>query len=206
MQCNSTNLSNEQPPEPATRPHRVGLVEEWPRRASSLKADQDQGEVVSNSESQAIVTFSEFSTLRVYDDLDDHYRKTKAYSKKDYEAFGAQAMKEAHRLRQLIYRSPPASLKESVKYVLRNNIITSDELVGLDHLVLGKRCGVMKVRRDHMTAVLWKQLEQRRRREYHQVQKVEEDSLIDLLGKCAEKSSLKSTQSAIARATLSFSD
>jgi len=105
-------------------------------------------------------------------------------------------MIEADRINNLIISSPPASVKESVKYLLKNNIITREELVGIDHLILRRRTRVMQVRREHMTTVLRKQNEQRRQQPV-----LEEDSLIDL-GKFAEQSSLESTHSAIARATL----
>ena len=190
--------------EPATRPRREGLLEdEDPCEGlhPSTEADQDQ-KAAPNSAPRAAVNFSEFSSLYHYDS-DDLYSKTKSYSKKDCQIFSAQVMVEAHRIKRLIYNSPPSSAKESIKYVLRNNIVTSDEVVGIDHLIIGRRSSVLQVRRDHMTAVLWKQQEQRRRRQHQQPQ-IEENSLIEL-GKFAEHSSLKSTHSAIARATLSFS-
>eukprot|EP00984_Skeletonema_dohrnii_P021348 scaffold10642_cov155-Skeletonema_dohrnii-CCMP3373.AAC.15 len=184
------NDALQQPPReqsPAARSESPGrresLLEDWPRRASSKEIDQSG------------VSFSEFSTLRVYDDLDYLYLK-KAYSKVDREIFGAQAMMEADRIKNLIFNSPPASVKESVKYLLKNNIITREELVGIDHLILRRRKRVLQVRRNHMAAVLRKQNEQRRQQPV-----LEEDCLIDL-GKFAEQSSLKSTHSAIARATL----
>jgi hypothetical protein len=183
------NLTQEELP--ARR--RESLLEDWPRRASSTEADQD----ADSSKSQSGVHFSEFSTLRVYDDL-DYLCLKKAYSKEDREIFGAQAMIEADRIKNLIINSPPASVKESVKYLLKNNIITREELVGIDHLILRRRTRVSQVRRNHMTAVLRKQSEQLL------IPPREEDSLIDL-GKFAEQSSLKSTHAAMARATLSCS-
>eukprot|EP00984_Skeletonema_dohrnii_P021347 scaffold10642_cov155-Skeletonema_dohrnii-CCMP3373.AAC.14 len=187
MHCNS--LPREKPPAARNK----SLLEDWPRRASSKETDQDQAVV---SESQSGVSFSEFSTLRVYDDLNYLYARKKAYSKKDREIFGAQAMMETKRIKHLIINSPPASVGESIKYVLKNGIITRDELVGIDHLVLGKPTDVLQVRRDHMAAVLRKQNEQQ--------PQGEEDSWIGL-GKFAEQSSLKSTHHAIARAALSCS-
>eukprot|EP00985_Skeletonema_marinoi_P004973 scaffold2164_cov120-Skeletonema_marinoi.AAC.1 len=184
---------NNLPQEELPAGRRESLLEDWPRRASSTEADQD----VDSSKSQSGVNFSELSTLHVYDDLGYLYLK-KAYSKEDREIFGAQAMIEADdRIKNLIINSPPASVKESVKYLLKNNIITREELVGIDHLILRRRTRVSQVRRNHMTAVLRKQSEQL-------LSPREEDSLIDL-GKFAEQSSLKSTHAAIARATLSCS-
>ena len=185
-------------PAPASR--RGSLLEDWPRRASSTEeANQNQDEQVdadAGSQSQSGVCFSEISTLYVYD-FDYLYLK-KGYSQQDREIFGAQAIIEANRIRDLIVASPPDSVSESIKYLLGKNIITRDELVGIDHLI-GKRTRVMQVRRDHMTAVLRKQLEQRQ-----QQQQLGEDSVIDL-GKLAEQSSLKSKHHAIARAMLSRS-
>ena len=189
-------------PEPALRPRSEGLLEDWPRRASSLEADADDQDhdALSNSASQHSVNISETSTLFVYY-MDDLYRKNKAYSRQDREIFGAQAMIEANRIKNLIYSSPPTSVKESVKYVLQNNIVSRDEIVGIDHMILGRRTAVVQVRRNHMMAVLRKQQELRRLQQHTQL---EEDSLIALC-KFAEQSSLKSTHSAIARATLSSS-
>ena len=181
-------------PEPAQQPHCEGrLLEEWPRRASSLEAAQPS------------VNISETSSLSVYHD-DDLYCKNKAYSKQDRQIFEAQAMIEANRIKYLIYTSPPASVKESVKYVLQNDIVTRDEIIGIEYLILGtRRTSASVVRRDHMMAVLWKQEELRRLQQHPQPQaQVEEDSLI-ALSKFAEQSSLKSTHSAIVRATLATS-
>jgi hypothetical protein len=183
---------NNLPQEESPAGRRESLLEDWPRRTSSTEADQD----VDSSKSQSGVNFSEYSTLRVYDDLNYLYLKKKAYSREDREIFGAQAMIEADRINNLIISSPPVSVKESVKYLLKNNIITREELVGMDQLILHRRARVSQVRREHMAAVLRKQNEQRRQQPV-----LEEDSLIDL-GKFAEQSSLKSTHSAIARATL----
>ena len=177
-------------PEPAHQPHCEGrLLEEWPRRASSLEAAQPS------------VNISETSSLYVYHD-DDLYCKNKAYSSQDRHIFEAQAMIEANRIKNLIYTSPPASVKESVKYVLQNDIVTRDEIVGIERLILdSRRRFVSQVRRDHMMAVLWKQEELRQLQQHPQP---EEGSLI-ALSKFAEQSSLKSTHSAIVRATLASS-
>ena len=193
----SSSQGQEEPeePEPAHRPRCEGhhLLEDWPRRASSSEAE------ASNSAAQpSVVHISESSMLYVYQE-DDLYCKIKAYSRQDRQIFEAQAMIEANRIKNLIYASPPASVKESAKYVLQNNIVTRDELVGIESLILGdRRTAVSHVRRDHMMAVLWKQEELRLQ------QQPEEGSLI-ALSKFAEQSSLKSTRSAIIRATLASS-
>jgi hypothetical protein len=191
MYCNDLKES----PAPASR---LGsLLEDWPRCASSTEEDQGQDEKAdAGSQSQSGVYFSELSALYVYDDFNYLHLK-KAYSKEDREIFGAQAVIEANRIKNLIIASPPDSVSESIKYLLQNNIITSDELVGIDRLI-GRRTRVMQVRRDHVRAVLRKQHEQR------QQQHLGEESVIDL-GKVAEQSSIQSTHRAIARAALSCS-
>jgi hypothetical protein len=185
---------------PAPAPQHGSLLEDWPRRASSREAEADQdrdgqgqGDGGSQSQSQSRVYFSEISMLHVYDDFDYMHVK-KGYSKQDREIFTAQAIVEANRIRNLIIASPPDSVSESIKFLAENNLITREELVGIDHLI-GRRIRVMQVRRNHMAAVLWKQHEQRRQ------QQLGEDSVIDL-GKFAAQSSLKSTHHAIARASL----
>ena len=198
---NNSEGQEEQPSdseEAAHRPCEGRLLEEWPRRASS-----DEQDAVSNSSAAqpSVVHISESSMLYVYHD-DDLYSKNKAYSRQDRQIFGAQAMIDANRIKNLIYTSPPASVIESVKYVLKNNIVTRDEIVGIEHLILGtRRTSVQMVRREHMMAVLRKQEELRRLQQHSQP---EEDSLI-ALSKFAEQSSLKSTHSAIVRATLTSS-
>ena len=137
--------------------------------------------------------------LYVYQE-DDLYCKIKAYSRQDRQIFEAQAMIEANRIKNLIYTSPPASVKESIKCVLQNDIVTRDEIVGIESLILGdRRRFVSQVRRDHMMAVLWKQEELR------QLQQQPEEGSLIALSKFADQSSLKSTRSAIVRATLATS-
>jgi len=207
MPCNGVRQEEQLPEElePAHQPRCEGLLEDWPRRASSLasEADDHAHDAASNSDSaaQPSVNISKSSRLYVYYE-DDLYCMNKAYSRRDREIFGAQAMIEANRIKTLIYTSPSASVKESVKYLLQNNIVTIDEMVGIDHMIIGRRTAVLQVRRDHMMAVLRKQQELRGLQQQHT--QLEEDSLIALC-KFAEQSSLKSTHSAIARATLTSS-
>jgi hypothetical protein len=187
------------------------LVEwDWPRRTSS-KAEQDNQDhqddqvVVDFRPTSSGVHFMEFSKLHIYEKDDLNLKKNMAYSSMDCDMFKADAMIEAHRIKDLIRNSPPDSVKESIKYLFKSNFITRDELVGIDHLVLRERAHILKVRRDHMMAVLWKQHEQRQQQQKQQQrqrpQPAEGDFAIEL-GKFAAQSSFKSTRVAIARATL----
>ena len=140
--------------------------------------------------------------LHLYE-RDDEYLKNLAYTEDDRDEFGAQAMLEASRIKDRISTAPPDSVKDSIKYLLQNGIITRDELVGIDHLILGKRKKIIQKRREHSAAVLWKQYEQKQEQQFKQESEADHSAIV--LGRFAEQSSLKSTRSAIARATLSCS-
>jgi len=179
------------------------LVEwDWPRRTSS-KAEQDNQDhqddqvVVDFRPTSSGVHFMEFSKLHIYEKDDLNLKKNMAYSSMDCDMFKADAMIEAHRIKDLIRNSPPDSVKESIKYLFKSNFITRDELVGIDHLVLRERAHIiLKVRQDHMMAELWKQHGHRQKEQQQQEQQAIE------LGNFASQSSFKSTRDAIARAKL----
>ena len=112
------------------------LLEEWdwPRRNSS-KAEQDNQDhqddqvVVDFRPTSSGVHFAESSTLFLYEKDDLNLKKNMAYSSMDCDVFKAEAMIEAHRIKDLIRNSPPDSVKESIKYLFKSNFITRDELV-----------------------------------------------------------------------------
>jgi hypothetical protein len=180
------------------------LLEDWPNNRSSSSMGADHGDTQDDQDSKSVnsrgVNFSEHSKLHLYE-RDDEYLKNLAYTKDDRDEFGAQATLEANRIKDLITTAPPDSVKDSIKYLLQNGIITKDELVGIDHLILGKGKKIVQKRREHSAAVLWKQYEQKQQLK----QESEADHSTIVLGRFAEQSSLKSTRSAIARATLSCS-
>ena len=202
MQSNELIIQNRQSPKP---PVQDGLLlEEWPNRSSSMEADH--GDTQDDQDSKSVnsrgVNFSEHSKLHLYE-RDDEYLKNLAYTKDDRDEFGAQATLEASRIKDLITTAPPYSVKDSIKYLLQNGIITKDELVGIDHLVLGKHVKIVQKRREHSAAVLRKQYEQKQEQQLKHENEADHWTIV--LGRFAEQSSLKSTRSAIARATLSCS-
>ena len=183
------------------------LLEDWPNNRSSSSMEADHGDAQDDQDSKSVnsrgVNFSEHSMLHLYQ-RDDEYLKNLAYTKDDRDEFGAQATLEASRIKDLITMAPPDSVKDSIKYLLQNGIITRDELVGIDHLILGKHVKIIQKRREHSAAVLWKQYEQKQEQQLKHDNEADH-SMIVVLGRFAEQSSLKSTRSAIARATLSCS-
>jgi hypothetical protein len=193
-------IQNRQSPKP---PVQDGLLlEDWQNQSSSMEADGDTQDDQDSKPLQKRVNFSEHSKLHPYE-RDDEYLKNLAYTKDDRDKFGAQATLEANRITDLITTAPPDSAKDSIKYLLQNGIITRDELVGIDHLILGKRVKIIQKRREHSAAVLWKQYEQKQEQQLKHENEADHSTIV--LGRFAEQSSLKSTRSAIARATLSCS-
>ena len=147
------------------------------------------------------VTFSEQSTMQLYH-LDQQYAHAKSYSREDYKLFGRSSMLEAVRIKKLLLLTPPGvSTKKSVMYLLENNVISPEEIRGIEHLVLCNSPSMgLQERRDHIRAVL---LEQRRIRmlERHHIKhlKIQADPTEKLAAFSASRSS-RSLKSAKIRA------
>ena len=140
---------------PASNRITNALIVEWPRR-SSIEADQVADQIDAQSEPTIRVSFSEMSTLCIYE---RNCVKPKAYSKADRDIFNADACREALRVRELIAGSPPQSTKESVKFLFKNNVLAVEDFVGIENLILGQSGLVSKVRKLHAKTVLLKQYE-----------------------------------------------
>ncbi len=138
------------------------------------------------------VSFSESSQLYVYQPHDRDLLKSLSYTREEYDEFGQDALVDGLRIKNLINAVPLESISESIKYLLRNRIITRSELIGIENCILGKPSGVSKIRREHSAAVLRKQQEQRKK----QLQ----DPM--LLVNVAQISSVKSAQRARVRAAM----
>ena len=141
------------------------------------------------------VQFSESSQLHLYERPPISLLQSLSYTLEDRDEFGMDALQDGRRIKNLIAAAPPSSAAESLKFLLQENIISRDELIGIDHFILGKPTRVAKTRKHHAAVVLRKQQEQR-----HQHQKLEDAALT--LGKFAEQSSHKSTQNALVRAAM----
>ena len=178
------------------------LIEHWPKRKSSTtfaSFDSDEIDVASVSNKRhrhylRFVHFSETSQLRVYERESKYLLRSLTYTKEDRNQFGKDALLEGLRIKNLVATATPESTAESIKYLLRHDIISREELVGVENFFLdSKPTNVVKRRKRHAAAVLWKQQEQ-------QNQKLE-DPVLDL-GKFAQSSSFRSTQRAVIRAAL----
>ena len=114
-----------------------------------------------------------------------------AYTAEDRDAFGVEAYLEMCRIKDLVASAPQESSTDSLKSLLKDKSILIEELVGIEHLVIGSPTTVKRVRREHSNAVLRKQREQ-------QMQAEDPTSL----AKFAKKLSRKSCHSARARAAM----
>ncbi|KAK1733725.1 hypothetical protein QTG54_015580 [Skeletonema marinoi] len=161
----------------------------------NMKADSIKS---SESNPRPRVFFAEMATLNIYaNNRDDLDRSNIAYSTQDRDLLNAEAQQEADRIKVLIITAPQESRAESMIYLLENNIVAKEELVGIEHLVLDNSSR-SEIRKGHSMAVLKKQQEQQQKQQQH-------PSLRDpanALGKFARKNSRESRNRATARAAL----
>jgi hypothetical protein len=144
------------------------LLEDWPYRISDYSANSHDLRLLYNTPTDSQdwrslykalrqrhrVTMSERSSMQFYD-LDPMYAKS--YSKEDCKRFSKESMLEAIRIKKLLlsWTPPGASTKETLKYLIENDIIPSEEIRGIEHLVLCKSSAqLLQVRQDHINAVL----------------------------------------------------
>jgi hypothetical protein len=134
------------------------LIEDWPRRMSDCstiaRACRRKRKIL-----QHHVTFSVSSSMQLYH-LDEHYAQAKSYSKDDCKGFSRESMMEAIRITKLILSSTPpddasASTSEKFEHLLKTDVISSEDIRGIEHLILCKSPSkLLQKRRDHASAVL----------------------------------------------------
>mmetsp|Transcript_21400 Transcript_21400/g.39317 ORF Transcript_21400/g.39317 Transcript_21400/m.39317 type:complete len:253 (-) Transcript_21400:153-911(-) len=170
------------------------LLEDWPRRMSCCSANTEDRQSPCK-QLQAKVTFSERSSMHVYCP-DPLYVRNKSYTKTDRKNFGSEALSEAIRIERLILTTPGASTKDSFNCLLKNDIISLAEIVGIEHLVLSKSASkLLKERKGYAREVL---TEHRRQRH---VEKVQYDHT-EKLGEFSASRSAKSVKRARIRAAM----
>jgi hypothetical protein len=186
------------------------LLDNWPRRSSSMSMEERrsssmvvevEADLATNTTSDPRkpphVSFSAISQVFQYERHDDLCRKELAYNKEDRNTFKTEAKLEARRIRDLIQSAPPASAAESIEFLNYHSIMSKEELVGIESLVLGTYSLILKTRKLHSQIVLRKQDQQR-----HHNHQLEEDDPVMSLGRIAQQSSHKSANSARVRAAI----
>ncbi|KAL3781930.1 hypothetical protein HJC23_011435 [Cyclotella cryptica] len=120
------------------------LLEDWPARDTSE---------VNNAKPRKHVTFSDYSSLRSYEN-DPKYRATKSYSSADRKRFQVDAAREGIRIQRLIsslHVQPGAAIHELIGL----NLLCREELLGIEHLVSEKAAlRTAHERRSHSAIVL----------------------------------------------------
>ncbi|KAL3799139.1 hypothetical protein HJC23_002267 [Cyclotella cryptica] len=183
--------SQEQPPRRVS--NLVSESSDLPSRRDTLDDAMEVDDmIVSSSNVYKEVTFSEYSSLHVYQV--GPVERQKAYSSTERKAFQIDAFREATRIQGLI-ASCPYEGGEAIRYLLNFGLINPEELVGIENLICGRSSSkkVSKERYLHTAFVLERQRELREKNEMNSVQK---------LAATATTRSLKSVEKARFRAAL----
>lgn len=148
------------------------------------------------------VTISESSSMRIYYP-DPLYARNKSHTKEDLKSFGTDAMLEARRIKRLVLSTPGAT-PDSFKYLLKNNMLLLEEIVGIEHFVLRKSASKMsKARQDHARAVLMEQNRIEKMQENPiQKLKIQDHNTTQKLGDFSASLSIKSAKCARIRAAM----
>ena len=131
------------------------LLEEWPQHRSSARSSRVNTKKV---------RFSEFSTRRVYV-IDPYYEDQKSYSSADQHFFRQEAVNEAFRVKHLI-SSCPGSAACALQQLMKQGLLTSEELLGIEHLLSMNAAKAYHKRRSYIDIVLGMQKLLRSRKIY----------------------------------------
>ena len=103
--------------------------------------------------------------MQVYH-LDPLYAKTKSYTKEDRAAFSSEAVLAAIRIKRKVVAtssSPNMTTKAAFKHLLKNEVISLEDIVGIEHLVMGRSAARLpQDRKEHAQAVLREQMRHKR--------------------------------------------
>lgn len=154
---------------------------------------------------KSTVRFSETSKLYLCEREPFPLLHSLTYTKTDQDRFGTEAMFEGHQIKSLIEQVPFDSVPKSIKYLLHHDVISIDELVGIEHFIFGEPTGVRMIRRRHAAAVLRKQQQLEEQLQHHQTTDQKLEDAVLSLGKFARSMSARSKQSANIRAQVAAS-
>ena len=138
--------------------------EDPPKRSSSVPpksrrqpspVDSEEWRTQSEPILRPTVRFADRSDLFVYDYCPT-YRQTKSYTPMDKKIFQETMIAESKRLKKLMVATKKSSAKDAMKHLLQNSTVSIDEIVGLEHMVLGKSTPsrAKKERFDHSREIL----------------------------------------------------
>jgi hypothetical protein len=149
-----------------------GLLENWPTRNASAHPRQDAlnrqettAATASPTPPRKRVRFAKNAYCFLFT-VDPHHDTTNAYyTSKDRKEFTREALNEAKRIRRLLSTivlpdsdspsSSSSSLYDRVEYCLDQSLILPEDLMGLEHVVLGVGLArLLKERREHAERLL----------------------------------------------------
>jgi len=135
---------------------------------------------------------------------DPAYTSNKSYSRADKQRFSTEVLAEAIRIKRLLLKAPGFSTRESFQYLLKNGILSAEELLGIEHLVLTRSTSkVLKDRKDHAKSVVAAQIMmQRMQQTKHPMKNGRSSNHAEKLGEFAASQSLKSVKKARIRAAM----
>jgi hypothetical protein len=121
------------------------LLEHWPKRKSSFidSFDSDEDDAafasISNKRHHHVrsVNFSGSSSLHVFERESFYLLQSLAYTKEDYDVFGKEALREGFRIKNLIDTAPYDSEAKAINHLLRQGVISREEMIGIEHFILG---------------------------------------------------------------------
>jgi len=158
------------------------LLEEWPRRESSIDLDDM---TICSSRSYKEVSFATYSSLHVFPTHEVERRKS--YTSSEIKEFRTHVSQDALRVKELI-ATCPYERGHAVRHLICINALSPEELIGIDHLVCDDFAAqkIAHERFVHMTMVVKKQRD------------LQAEELADF----AMKRTLKSSKKALIRARL----
>jgi hypothetical protein len=137
----------------------VGLArnEKWPHDESTANTEDISSAITKK------VSFSKYSTKRVYVN-DPSYENWKSYSSADQKTFQKEAAHDAFRIKHLISTFPlPTGL--AVRELMKQGLLTREDLLGIEHLVSMNPEKEMCDRRPYINLVLGVQKQMREKNE-----------------------------------------
>jgi len=133
------------------------LLEDWPHRLSGdcwvVDANDQGGVPRRHRQPRRVVTFSKISSVQIYPHNPMDMREL-TYTKEERKQCCSDAVAECLRIRKLLHSTPGGFNKDSFKCLIKNNIVALEDIVGIDHMVLGKSASLIKERQELVRSVV----------------------------------------------------
>ncbi|KAL7475746.1 hypothetical protein ACHAW6_001653 [Cyclotella cf. meneghiniana] len=167
----------------------LALIEEWPIRESPSESP----DAVLPSKIEKRVSFSTYSRARFYK-CSSSYRANMSYTSADCKMFRVRVAREGLRIQRLVSSCPSTKPGSVIHDLVEQNVLSREELIGIEHLVTKDApARLLYERRAHTATVLKAQKEMHERNDIDKV---------DELARVAIANSSRSIQKARLRSAL----